>query len=163
MRATNGDRTLSEPAAKLPNEIPCMVCGGASDCFGKVELHEALSGAQPAFALFLPAYHDEAIRFQGLYVCRKCGHGFVAPRLSDRVIGLLHSTDRGVDVSPAVWSEALFSDVPYQNRWLDRVRIPPLQRIVDARVNDAVRLLDVGASGGTLSLGLNCQADLVLI
>ena len=86
MRATNGDRTLSEPAAKLPNEIPCMVCGGASDCFGKVELHEALSGAQPAFALFLPAYHDEAIRFQCLYVCRKCGHGFVAPRLSDRVL-----------------------------------------------------------------------------
>jgi SAM-dependent methyltransferase len=119
---------------------------------GEAIIDDSKLSAQPHSKGFIAQFNRLGYHTQKIYVCECCGMVLVRPFPTDEEIVRFEAQERGNSIpAERVWSvPAFIADV--DTTWSQAVRVPRLNQIIRQYCNYPLRLLDVGAHGGMVSL-----------
>jgi len=151
--------TVKSPQVKISmptNEVHnCPVCNGRSRLIGTSAINSTKLAPQPHLEKFISLYNEVGYNEQKIFLCQDCGLVFVRPFPSDAEVVAIEAKIFGVKVENApVWQAPRFV-APPDTTWAPAVRAPRISQIIQQHYNSPVRVLDIGAHGGIVSLALN--------
>jgi SAM-dependent methyltransferase len=138
-------------------KVPCAACRGVSLSVGNALLDDArvaqMAGTMLGrwFPVAKEVYHYVE---QSLYLCRDCGHIFIYPVLSDQqTIELIFQACKS-ELRPSEQWQAVPGGRKDPSIWSTAVRVPSVNDSLRRFLSGSVRVLDVGAHGGEISLNM---------
>lgn len=141
-----------------PAPTACAACGHESLQVGHSVLHDELLEqiTHSMIGRWFPiARESYGYREQSVFVCAACGHVFINPVLSDQdTIDIVFKACDAVPPRSVAWQSAPTALKP-PSAWTTAVRVPSLDECLRPFLKGPVRLLDVGAHGGDISLNLS--------
>lgn len=144
-----------------PTSAPCAACSRESLKVGHATLDAELlrSVSHSMIGRWYPVAREEyGYGDQSIFVCTACGHVFIYPVLSDQdTIDIVFKACDAVPPRSAAWQPAPTALKP-PGAWTTAIRVPSLDDTLRPFLNRAVRVLDVGAHGGDISLNLSLPA-----
>lgn len=149
--------TLRPLAIPTLSETACSGCHGASLPVGHAVLDEArvaqMAGTMLGcwFPVAKEVYHYVE---QSIYLCRDCGHIFISPVLSDQQTIELIFQAVNSELRPSEQWQAVPGGRKEPSIWSTAVRVPSINHSLRRFLHGPVRVLDVGAHGGEISLNM---------
>lgn len=152
-----GGTTVRRPLGASPSQVACAACRGPSIPLGHAVLDDARVAQMEGTMLgrWFPVAKD-VYKYveQSIYLCRDCGHIFIDPVLSDQQTIELIFQAVSSELRPSEQWQTVPNGRKEPSIWSTAVRVPSINDSLRRHLHGPVRVLDVGAHGGEISLNM---------